>query len=85
MKSTPLLYETFFLTDEMLNPETCFPYTEKDNILDGKEVIYSDGIETVKHKMTKEIDSFNIYEKIIMERKRIEFLETKNTKNQLKF
>ena len=30
--------------------------------------------------MTKEIDSFNIYEKKIMERKRVEFLETKNTK-----
>ena len=63
LKSTPLLLETFFLTDEMLNPETCFPYTEKDNILDGKEEIYSDGIDTVIHKKTKEIDSFNIYEK----------------------
>ena len=50
------------MNDEMLNPETCFPYTEKDNILDGKEEIYSDGIDTVTHKKTKEIDSFNIYD-----------------------
>ena len=80
LKSTPLLKETFFLTDEMLNPETCFPYTEKDNILDGKDEIYSDGTNTVTHKKTKDIDSFNIFEKKIMERKRLEYLKTGHTK-----
>ena len=80
LKSTQLLKETFFLTDEMLNPETCFPYTEKDNILDGTEETYNDGSNSVKHKKTKEIDSFNIYEKKIMEKKRIEFLKTGKTK-----
>ena len=80
LKSTQLLLKTFFLTDEMLNPETCFPYTEKDNILDGKEEIYNDGIDQVTHKKTKDIDSFNIYEKKIMEKKRKEYLLTGKTK-----
>ena len=80
LKSTSLLYKTFFLSDEMLNPETCFPYTEKDKILDGKEEIYSDGIDTVLHKKTKEIDLYNIFEKKIIERKRIEFLKKEKTK-----
>ncbi len=31
MKSTNLMLKTFFKNDENLNPETCFPYTEKDN------------------------------------------------------
>ena len=80
LKSTPLLEETFFLTDEMLNPETCFPYTEKDKILNGKIDTYDDGKNKVEHKKTKEIDSFNIYEKKIMEKKRLEFLKTGKTK-----
>ena len=79
-KSTQLLLKTFFLTDEMLNPETCFPYTEKDNILDGKEIIYDDGIDQVIHKKTKDIDSYNIFEKKIMEKKRKEYLLTGKTK-----
>ena len=80
LKSTQLLYETFLLTDEMLNPETCFPYTEKDNILDGKYEIYDDGIDQVIHKKTKDIDSYNIFEKKIMEKKRKEYLLTGKTK-----
>ena len=64
----------------MLNPETCFPYTEKDNILDGKYEIYDDGIDQVIHKKTKDIDSYNIFEKKIMEKKRKEYLLTGKTK-----
>ena len=77
MRSTNLIYKNFFLTDENLNPETCFPYTEEDNILDGYIDKYSDD---VYHNRTKNIESFNIYEKKIMEIKRREYLKTQNTK-----
>ena len=75
-----LIYETFFRNDENLNPETCFPFTEKDNLLDGKRDIYNDGIDEVIHKRTKDIEAFNIYEKKIMENKRREYLSTGKTK-----
>ena len=84
LKSTSLLEETFFLTDEMLNAETCLPYTEKDNILDGKKETYDDGTNKAEHKKTKEIDSFSIYEKKIMEKKRLEYLKTGKTKKSTK-
>ena len=77
MRSSELIYKNFFINDENLNPETCFPYTEKDNILDGKIDKYSD---EVYHQRTKNIESFNIYEKKIMEIKRREYLETNSTK-----
>ena len=63
MKSTQLNLKNFFITDENLNPETCFPYTEKDNILDGPIDIYNDGIDEAIHKRTKDIEPFNIFEK----------------------
>ena len=80
MKSTPLSLKSFFINDENLNPETCFPYTEKDNILDGEEDIYDDGIDKITHQKTKDINVFNIYERKIMEMKRREYLLTNNTK-----
>ena len=63
LRVSDLIYENFFRNDENLNPETCFPYTEKDNILDGKNDIYNDGIDEVIHRRTKDIEAFNIYEK----------------------
>ena len=72
MRSSNLIYKNFFINDENLNPETCFPYTEKDNILDGIKDQYS---EEVFHQRTKNIESFNIYEKKIMELKRREYLD----------
>ena len=77
MRSSELAYKNFFIMDKNINLETCFPYTEKDNILDGKKDKYSD---EVYHQRTKDVESFNIYEKKIMEIKRREYLETKNTK-----
>lgn len=77
MRSTDLIYKNFFINDENLNPETCFPYTEKDNLLDGIRDKYSD---EVFHQRTKNIELFNIYEKKIMEKKRREYLETNKTK-----
>ena len=80
MRSTPLSLKSFIINDENLNPETCFPYTEKDNILKGKEDIYDDGIDKITHQKTKDINIFNIYEGKIMEMKRREYLLTNNTK-----
>ena len=80
LKSTQLNLKNFFRTDENLNPKTCFPYTEEDNILDGPEDIYNDGIDEVIHKRTKDIELFNIFEKKILEKKRVEYLKTGKTK-----
>ena len=65
------------MNDENLNSDTCLTYTEKDDILNGKEDKYS---EDIIHKRTKHIDILNIYEKKIMEAKRREYLETGNAK-----
>ena len=51
------------MNDENLNPETCFPYTEKDDILNGAQDTYNDGINETIHKRTKEYEQYNIYEK----------------------
>ena len=80
MRATNLIYKNFFINDENINPETCFPYTEKDNILEGKTDIYDDGIDKVTHQRTKDIESFNIFEKKIMEIKTKEYLSTGKTK-----
>ena len=80
LKSTQLNLKNFFRTDENLNPKTCFPYTEEDNILDGPEYIYNDGIDEAIHKRTKDIEGFNIFEKKILEKKRVEYLKTGKTK-----
>ena len=77
MRASNLIYKSFFINDENLNPDTCFPYTEKDNILDGIKDQYS---ENVFHQRTKNVEIFNIYEKKIMEKKRREYLETGKTK-----
>jgi hypothetical protein len=74
MRSSQLIYKNFFINDENLNPETCFPYTEKDDLLNGIKDQYS---EDVFHQRTKNIEIFNIYEKKIMEKKRREYLEGK--------
>ena len=79
-RSTPLILEKILKSDENLNPETCYPYTEKDNILNGFEDIYDDGIDKIVHKRTKNIEILSIFEKKIMEKKRKEYLSTRKTK-----
>ena len=79
-RATPLILKNFFVNDENLNPETCFTYTEKDDILNGYEDIYNDGIDKIVHKRTKNIEPFSIFEKKIMEKKRKEYLATRKTK-----
>ena len=54
------MLKTYMANDEVLNPETCFTYTEKDNILEGEIDEYS---EEVYHKKTKLIEELNIFEK----------------------
>ena len=76
-KSTNIFYTNFFLNDENLNSDTCLTYTEKDDILNGKEDKYS---EDIVHKRTKPIDILNIYEKKIMEEKRRAYLKTGKAK-----
>ena len=49
-KSTNLNLEHFFMYNQHLNPDTCHPYTEKDNFLDGIKDVYSD---EVTHRRTK--------------------------------
>ena len=80
MKSTELNLKNFFIADENLNPETCFPYTEKDDILNGPQYIYEDGTDKAIHNRTKDIEGFSIFEKKIMEKKRKEYLKTGKTK-----
>ena len=77
MRSSELIKKNFFINDENLNPETCFPYTEKDNILDGIRDQYD---ENVFHQRTKNIEDFNIFEKKIMEKKRREYFDTGKVK-----
>ena len=60
MRSSDLILKNFFINDENLNPETCFPYTEKDDLLHGIIDQYSDD---VFHQRTKNVEIFNIYEK----------------------
>ena len=67
MRSSELIKKNFFINDENLNPETCFPYTEKDNILDGIRDQYG---ENVFHQRTKNMEDFNIFEKKIMKKKK---------------
>ena len=69
MKSTQLNLRNFFINDENVNPETCFPYTEKDDILNGSEDIYDDGENHAIHKRSKYMEDLNIFEKKIMEKK----------------
>ena len=78
MKSTKTTYYNFWKNDENLNPYTCRTYTEKDNILEGTLDTYGEGENIVIHNRTKDIESFNIYEKKIMEKKRKEYLKTNN-------
>ena len=79
-RASELIYKAFFINDENLNPETCFPFTEKDNILEGETDIYSDGTNNFPHKKTKIIEGLNIYEKKIMEIKRKEYARKKTKK-----
>ena len=63
LKSTELNLKEFFVSDENLNPETCFPYTEKDDFLNGPQDTYDDEIDTVIHQRTKSFEFLNIFEK----------------------
>ena len=67
----------FIASSQVLNPETCLPYTEKDNILKGTEDKYSD---EVIHKKSKIFDSFDIYDKKEVQSKRKSFLTMKTKK-----
>ena len=75
-KASEITYEDFFKNDENVNIETCLAYTENDNILDGPIDHYS---EEVSHKRTKPYENLNVYEKKIMEKKRLEYLEYGNS------
>ena len=77
MKSTDLISKYFFSNDKNLNPDTCLPYTEKDNILEGEEDKYSDQI---YHQKTKYTQFINIFQQKLMERKRKEYLDTQKLK-----
>ena len=80
LRSTQLNYKKFFITDGNLNPETCLPYTEKDDFLNGFEDIYDDGNDKIIHKRTKNVEVLSIFEKKIMEKKRKEYLLKGKTK-----
>ena len=81
MKSTNLTYKSFFINDENLDPETCHPFTEKnDPFSEGITDIYNDGMDEVIHRRTNNFEIFNIFEKKIMEKKRREYLMTGKTK-----
>ena len=66
----------YITSSQVLNPETCLPYTDKDNILKGTDDKYSD---EVIHKKSKIFDSFDVYNKVYVRTKRKSFL-TKKTK-----
>jgi hypothetical protein len=73
MKSTDLISKYFFTIDKNLNPDTCLPYTEKDNILEGEKDKYT---EQIFHQKTKYTQFINIFQQKLMERKRKEYLDT---------
>ena len=80
-KSTKLTQKIFFINDENLNPETCYPYTEKnDPFSEGISDIYKDGIDQSIHNRSNYVDYFNIFEEKIIEKKRREYLKTGKTK-----
>ena len=77
IKRSELNKEIFFQKDEILNIDTCKTFTEKDNVLDGEDDNYGEGI---IHKKSKTILKSNIFETKIMEKKRKEYLLTGRTK-----
>jgi len=62
---------------QVMNPETCLPYTDKDNILEGSEDKYSN---EVVHKKSKIFDSFDVLYKKYVQGTRKYFLEGKTKK-----
>ena len=67
----------YITSSQVLNPETCLPYTDKDNILEGTEDKYSD---EVIHKKSKIFDSFDVYYKKYVQSNRKYFLTGKTKK-----
>ena len=67
----------YITSSQVLNPETCLPYTDKDNILEGIEDKYSD---EVIHKKSKIFDSFDVYYKKYVQSNRKYFLTGKTKK-----
>ena len=63
-KATNAIKEQIFSSGQNLDPETCIPYTEKDDILNGEQEIYSNG---VIHHRTRNFDSSDILEKLQFE------------------
>ena len=74
----------YIISSQVLNPETCLPYTEKDNILKGTDDKYSD---EVIHKKSKIFDSFEIFLKkyIQIRRKYFSTMKTKKPKEIIIF
>ena len=75
------LLKSFFENDfGRINPEKCIPFSGADDLLNGDEDTYSDGINKIIHKKSKYFESMNIINKIQMEKKRKEYLSTGKTK-----
>ena len=70
-KSSKLNLEHFFMYNQRLNAETCRPYTEKDNILNGKKDVYS---KEVTHQRMKNYYLTDLYEYKVTEEERNIFL-----------
>ena len=77
MKQSDINLELFTNYYQYLNPETCLPYTDKDNFFEGIEDKYS---EQVIHKKTKLYDSLDIIMKKNVEKNKKDYLSTGKTK-----
>ena len=62
---------------QFLNPDTCMPYTDKDNMIEGEEDKYS---EEVTHKKSKIFDYFDVYYKKYTDNFRKDLLSKGNNK-----
>ena len=73
IKNSEINLEYFANYYQVLNPETCLPFTDKDKLLEGIEDKYS---EEVIHKKSKIFDNLDVYDKKNMDKIRKEYLST---------
>ena len=77
LKPSNINNEFFIKYMDFMNPDTCVPFNDKDNFLEGEEDKYS---EQVIHKKTKIFDELDIYYKLIMEKNKRQYISEGKTK-----
>ena len=73
LKNTQASLQYYFFSDENLDLETCRTITDPYQVTDGEIIGYPDN---VTHRITKEGEAMNIFQKKLMDKKRREYLKT---------